>query len=56
MKYNDREAGLHDDVALDEIKLYGELLSAVAELDRPLAQDEIDVILGLSPDYAPADL
>ena len=38
---------VHDDVALDEIELYAEVLSAVATLDRPLTTEEIDEVLGL---------
>lgn len=39
---------VHDDVALGEIALYAEVLTAVAASDGPLAQSEIDVALGLS--------
>ena len=39
---------VHDDVALDEIELYSEMLSAVATADRPLTTDEIDIVLGLA--------
>lgn len=56
MTRDEREAGVHDRVALDEIELYGEVLSAVAASDRPLTQDEIDVVLGLEPEWQPADL
>ena len=37
----------HDRVALEEIELYAEVLSAVAIADRPLTLDEIDKVLGL---------
>ncbi len=37
----------HDQVALDEIDLYAEVLSAVAIADRALTTDEIDEVLGL---------
>ena len=40
---------VHDRVALDEIELYSEILSAVAALDRPLTQAEIDAALGVTP-------
>jgi hypothetical protein len=40
---------VHDRVALDEIELYAEVLSAVAATDRPLTSSEIDVVLGLPP-------
>jgi cytochrome P450 len=40
---------VHDRVALDEIELYAEMLSAVAASDRPLTDDEIDEVLGLLP-------
>lgn len=43
----DLDDRLHDPVALDEIGLYGEVLSAVAASDRPLTDDEIDAVLGL---------
>ena len=38
---------VHDSVALDEIELYAEVLSAVAVSDHPLTLDELDVVLGL---------
>ncbi|WP_460355682.1 hypothetical protein [Actinoallomurus acanthiterrae] len=38
---------VHDRVALDEIELYSEMLSAVATADRPLTIDEIDMVLGI---------
>lgn len=38
---------LHDRVALDEIELYAEVLSAVAVSDRRLTDDELDDVLGL---------
>lgn len=44
---DDLDARLHDRVALDEIELYGEVLSAVAASDRPLTDDEIDAALGV---------
>jgi len=37
----------HDQVALDEIDLYAEVLSAVATADRSLTTEEIDEVLGL---------
>ena len=39
---------LHDDVALDEIELYGEVLIAVADSDGPLSPAELDRALGLA--------
>ena len=36
-----------DRVALDEIELYAEVLSAVATSDRPLTAEELDAVLGL---------
>ena len=39
---------VHDFVALDEIDLYADVLSAVAAADRPLTSDELDVVLGVS--------
>jgi hypothetical protein len=38
---------VHDRVALDEIDLYAEVLSAVAARDRPLTVQELDEVLGL---------
>lgn len=40
---------VHDLVALDEIELYAEVLSAVAATDRPLTSTELDEVLGLGP-------
>jgi len=39
---------VHDRVALDEIELYAEVLSAVAATDRPLTPAELDEALGIS--------
>jgi len=38
---------VHDRVALDEIELYAEVLSAVAAADRPLTVAELDEALGI---------
>ena len=38
---------VHDLVALDEIELYAEVLSAVAASDRPLTDAELDEALGI---------
>ena len=43
----DLDDRIHDAVALDEISLYGDVLSAVAEADRRLTDDELDQVLGL---------
>jgi hypothetical protein len=40
---------VHDLVALDEIELYTEVLSAVAASDRPLTDAELDRALGVLP-------
>ncbi len=40
---------VQDRVALDEIELYAEVLSAVAASDRPLTADELDQVLGVYP-------
>jgi hypothetical protein len=40
---------VHDHVALDEIELYAEVLSAVAATDRPLTAEELDRVLGVRP-------
>jgi hypothetical protein len=45
---DDLDDRLHDAVALDEIDLYAEVLSAVAVADGPLTDDEIDLVLGLA--------
>jgi hypothetical protein len=39
---------VHDDVALNEMELFGELLATVAERDHRLSKSEIDEALGLS--------
>ena len=38
---------VHDLVALNEIELYAEVLSAVAAADRPLTPAELDEALGI---------
>lgn len=38
---------VHDDVALGEMELFGEVLATVAASDRPLSKSEIDEALGL---------
>jgi hypothetical protein len=38
---------VHDSVALDEIELYAEVLSAVAASDHPLTPEELDEVLGI---------
>jgi hypothetical protein len=40
---------VHDRVALDEIELYAEVLSAVAASDRRLTAEELDEVLGVCP-------
>jgi hypothetical protein len=40
---------VHDRVALDEIELYAEVLSAVAASDHPLTAEELDRVLGVRP-------
>lgn len=44
---DDVDLWFHDRVALEEIELYAEVLSAVAAADRPLTNDELDEVLGL---------
>jgi hypothetical protein len=39
---------VRDDVALDEIELYAEVLTAVAASDGPLTSTELDEVLGVS--------
>jgi hypothetical protein len=38
---------VHDSVALDEIELYAEVLSAVAASDHMLTPEELDEVLGV---------
>lgn len=38
---------VHDDVAMDEIELYAEVLTAVAASDGPLSRAELDSVLGV---------
>lgn len=38
---------VHDDVALGEIELYAEVLTAVAASDGPLSAGELDAALGI---------
>jgi hypothetical protein len=38
---------VHDSVALDEIELYAEVLSAVAASDHTLTPEELDEVLGV---------
>ena len=45
--HDDVDLRFHDRVALEEIELYAEVLSAVASVDRPLTIDEIDEVLGV---------
>lgn len=45
-----------DRVALDEIELYAEVLSAVAVCDRPLTAQELDEVLGIAVASSSADL
>jgi hypothetical protein len=44
----DLDHRIHDAVALDEIDLYADVLSAVATADRRLTDAEIDAVLGLT--------
>lgn len=44
---DDLDLRFHDVVALEEIELYAEMLSAVAAADGPLTTEEIDQVLGL---------
>jgi hypothetical protein len=47
---------VHDRVALDEIELYSEILTAVAAAERPLTTDEIDLVLGVRPECGRREL
>ena len=44
---DDVDLRFHDRVALEEIELYSEVLSAVAASDRVLTPAEIDEVLGV---------
>jgi hypothetical protein len=46
------ELTVHDDVALDEIEVYTDVLAAVAASDGPLPQSELDAALGLRCEVA----
>ena len=43
---NQLDLRVHDRVALDEIDLYTDVLSAVAAADGPLTDAELDAVLG----------
>ena len=47
LRYDEADLRFHDRVALDEIELYSEVLSAVAATDRRLTAAELDEVLGL---------
>jgi hypothetical protein len=47
LSYDDVDLRFHDRVALDEIELYAEVLSAVATASRRLTSAELDEVLGL---------
>jgi hypothetical protein len=48
LRYDEADLRFHDRVALDEIELYAEVLSAVAAAsDRRLTPAELDEVLGL---------
>ena len=47
MGHDDLDSRVHDRVALDEIALYAEVLTAVAISERPLTLVELDDALGL---------
>ncbi|MEV5824987.1 MULTISPECIES: hypothetical protein [Actinomadura] len=49
VRRHDLDLRVHDRVALDEIELYAEMLSAVAAAKEPLTNAEIDMVLGLGP-------
>jgi len=47
LRYDEADLRFHDRVALDEIELYAEVLSAVAAADRRLTAAELDEVLGV---------
>lgn len=50
MRQQNLDLRVHDRVALDEIELYAEILSAVAAAEEPLSTAEIDMVLGVRPE------
>ena len=44
---DDVDLRIHDVVALEEIELYAEVLSAVAAADGPLTTEDLDEVFGL---------
>ena len=52
LHYDEADLRFHDRVALDEIELYAEVLSAVATAERRLTPAELDEVLGL---HSPAN-
>ncbi|MFC0037085.1 MULTISPECIES: hypothetical protein [Actinomadura] len=48
MRRENLDLRVHDRVALDEIDLYAEILSAVAAADEPLTLAQIDSALGVA--------
>ena len=53
LRYDDVDLRFHDRVALDEIELYAEVLSAVATASRRLTPAELDEVLGLQHAASP---
>ncbi|MFC4912881.1 hypothetical protein [Actinomadura gamaensis] len=53
MRQQNLDLRVHDRVALDEIELYAEMLSAVAAAEKPLTLAEIDMVLGVRSDRDP---
>jgi hypothetical protein len=49
---NQLDLRVHDRVALDEIDLYTDVLSAVAASDGPLTDAELDAVLGVNGELA----
>ena len=41
---------VQDPLVLDEIELYGDLVIAASSSDEPLSQEQIDIVLGLTPE------
>jgi hypothetical protein len=44
------DARVQDPLVLDEIELYGDLVIAASSSDGPLSQEQIDLVLGLTPE------
>ena len=44
------DARVQDPLVLDEIELYGDLVIAASSSEEPLSREQIDLVLGLTPE------